>query len=59
MSSKNFKCENCNKCYTSHKSLWNHNKKFHKNEATSDVKVKVGESRGMVGDKVGESRGEY
>ena len=43
MSLKNFKCENCNKCYISYKSLLNYNKKLHKNEATKDVEVKVGE----------------
>ena len=26
MSLKNFNCEKCNKCYSSYKSLWNHNK---------------------------------
>jgi hypothetical protein len=27
----NYKCNICNKLYSSYKSLWNHNKEFHKN----------------------------
>ena len=26
-----YKCNVCNKLYSSYKSLWNHNKEFHKN----------------------------
>jgi hypothetical protein len=37
MTSKEFKCNICNKLYTSYKSLWNHNKLFHKNKTTSNV----------------------
>jgi hypothetical protein len=37
MSLKNFTCEKCNKCYSSYKSLWNHNKKYHKNEDNDEV----------------------
>ena len=39
MYSKEFKCNICNKFYASYKSLWDHNKKFHKNKATNDVTV--------------------
>jgi len=28
----NHKCNICNKTYSSYKSLWNHNKEFHKNK---------------------------
>ena len=31
-----YKCNICNKLYSSYKSLWNHNKKFHKNNITHD-----------------------
>ena len=30
MITKEFKCNICNKFYTSYKSLWNHTNKFHK-----------------------------
>jgi len=30
-SNGSFKCTQCNKLYSSYKSIWNHNKKFHKN----------------------------
>jgi transcription elongation factor Elf1 len=33
---KNFICKNCNKNYSSYKSLWNHNKKFHINLTIND-----------------------
>ena len=39
MSTKEFKCNICNKFYTSYKSLWNHNKKFHKNKTVNDDTV--------------------
>ena len=32
MNYKEYKCNICNKFYNSYKCLWNHNKKFHKNE---------------------------
>ena len=32
MTSKEFKCKICIKMYASYKSLWDHNKKFHKNK---------------------------
>ena len=37
MNTKEFKCNICNKFYVSYKSLWNHNNKFHKNEASAFV----------------------
>jgi hypothetical protein len=35
MDIKELKCIICNKLYVSYKSLWNHNKKFHKTETVS------------------------
>ena len=35
MNSKEYKCNICNKMYVSYKSLWDHNKKFHKTESVS------------------------
>ena len=35
MSIKEFNCKKCNKFYVSYKTLWEHNKKFHKNEPTA------------------------
>ena len=35
MDIKELKCIICNKLYVSYKSLWNHNKKFHKTESVS------------------------
>jgi hypothetical protein len=35
MSIKEFNCKICNKFYVSYKTLWEHNKKFHKNEPAS------------------------
>ena len=32
-------CKICNKIYASYKSLWNHNKKFHKDDVKENVKV--------------------
>ena len=32
------KCNICNKQYSSYKSLWNHNKEFHKNNNTFNGK---------------------
>ena len=37
MSSKEYKCNICNKMYSSYKSLWYHNYKYHKNTSTNDV----------------------
>jgi hypothetical protein len=31
-----YRCNICNKLYSSYKSLWNHNKKFHKNIITQN-----------------------
>ena len=41
MNTKEFKCNICNKLYASYKSLWNHKKKFHKNETINEVVVQV------------------
>ena len=41
MNSKEYKCNICNKMYASYKSLWLHNKKFHKNESIPNVKDNV------------------
>ena len=41
MKSKDFKCNICNKFYVSYKTLWDHNKKFHKNKTVTEVDVKV------------------
>ena len=38
MDKKEFKCNICNKFYASYKSVWEHNKKFHKNKETKEVK---------------------
>ena len=37
MSSKEYKCNICNKIYASYKSLWYHNYKYHKNTTTNKV----------------------
>jgi len=37
MYSKEFKCNICNKFYASYKSLWDHNKKFHKNKVINNI----------------------
>ena len=39
MDIKELKCKICIKSYNSYKSLWNHNKKFHKNETNNDVTI--------------------
>ena len=41
MNTKEFKCNICNKMYVSYKSLWNHNKKFHKIESNTNVTIPV------------------
>ena len=38
MNSKEYKCNICNKLYASYKSLWDHNKKFHKNVVNNENK---------------------
>jgi hypothetical protein len=34
-----FQCKVCNKAYSSYKSLWNHNKKFHSNNVEKPVEI--------------------
>ena len=36
MISKEYKCDICNKLYATYKSLWDHNKKFHKSQLITD-----------------------
>ncbi len=46
-----FKCNNCNKYYSSYKSIWNHNKKFHSKVVNDSVNV-VNDSVNVVNDSV-------
>ena len=58
MSIKEFNCKICNKFYVSYKTLWEHNKKFHKNESNTDVAVccgNVAECCGNVTEKKNET----
>jgi hypothetical protein len=43
-----FRCNNCNKNYSSYQSLWNHNKKFHKDICKGSVNSSVNVSKGCV-----------
>ena len=45
-------CKKCDKIYASYKSLWNHNKQFHKNV----IHVKSAESKPMVSQKSAKSK---
>ena len=44
-----FKCNICSKLYSSYKSLWNHNKKFHKNDVTGNVTNVTGNVTDVTG----------
>jgi hypothetical protein len=50
----NHQCKICNKIYSSYKSLWNHNKDFHKNNVVKcgDNVVKCGDNVVKCGDNV-------
>ena len=37
MALKENKCDICNKIYVSYKTLWEHRKKFHKNDSTNII----------------------
>ena len=45
MKKKEFKCIICEKFYASYKSLWDHKKKFHKNENKLQVNDNIHEQR--------------
>ena len=46
-----YKCNKCNKLYSSHSSLCNHNKKFHKDTVVKNVVV-CGGKRGTIGGSI-------
>ena len=48
MDIKELKCIICNKMYVSYKSLWNHNKKFHKIEDRSDVINVIQDNKNVI-----------
>ena len=44
-------CNTCNKNYASYKSLWNHNKKFHKaDKLTNDIQVLTNDTQILTND---------
>ena len=39
-----YRCNSCSKFYSSYKSLWNHNKKFHNNNNLNDNKIQINDN---------------